>query len=224
MKHRFKALLFDLDGTLIDSLPDLQATLNTLLRQEGRRELTSEEVMRATGDGLEAQLERGFAATGMALTREQVAALIPRWLAIYAEIVPQPSCIYPGMLDFLQNQKQAGIRMAVCTNKRESASVRILQQLDLDGYFSAVIGGDTLPERKPHPLPLLHALEKLGVGAKDAVMIGDGPNDCMAAAAAGIPCIIVRYGHAASWPGDLVPVAFIDHPNELLHTIAGIRA
>lgn len=208
MPHRFKALLFDLDGTIIDSVDDLCATANTLLTRLGRRPLTRDEMKVCTGDGLKAMLDKALRLTGPACAENDVVALMPEFLALYAEILPSPSCIFPGMMDFLAQEKTRGTRLAVVTNKHEAATHRLLKQLDLAEYFSVVIGGDTLAERKPHPLPLLHALRKLDVNRDDAAMIGDSQNDALAANSAGIPCVILRYGYGGEWPQDVKPDAF----------------
>lgn len=202
MNHRFKAILFDLDGTIIDSLSDLQKAINGLLVEEKRRPLDHEEIRACTGDGLRIMLGKAFSMTGQALEDKALEALMPRYLAIYAAITPQPSCIYDGMLAFLAEQKKAGIKLGLCTNKHEVSTRRIMRQLELDTFFDIMVGGDTLIEKKPHPMPLLHALKICGVTSDEAVMIGDSPNDTRAAAAAGMPSILARYGYTPDWPVD----------------------
>jgi phosphoglycolate phosphatase len=207
MPHRFKAILFDLDGTLIDSAYDLHATMNVVLREEGRRTIDLQDMKAATGDGLRVMLDKAWNLTGEPLTEAARDRLMPRFLEIYAATIPQLSCIFPGTLPFLEQQKRQGVKMAVCTNKHERISKHILKHLGLEPYFGACIGGDTLAERKPHPLPLQHALKILNVAPEDAVMIGDSPNDLWAATAAGLPCVMAEYGYTAGWPKDLVAAA-----------------
>jgi phosphoglycolate phosphatase len=214
MAHRFKAILFDLDGTLIDSAPDLQTTANILLAQENRRPLTLDEMKNCTGDGLHAMLEKAFRLTGTPYENGAIQRLIPLYLKIYEGIIAQPSCIYPGIFDFLQRESVLATRMAVVTNKHEAAARRILGQVKMDHFFTHIIGGDTLQTRKPHPRPVLEALHRLGISSQDAVMIGDSPNDAIAARDAGIPCIIMRYGYTHEWPDDLKPAAYANHTNE----------
>lgn len=214
MPHRFKAILFDLDGTIIDSAADLQATMNTVLTQENRRAISLDEMKACTGDGLQVMLEKAMRLTGQPVDAAQISALMPRFLSIYEGIVAKPDCIYPGMLEFIHDEYTGGTKLAIVTNKHEAATRRILKQLQLDKYFDLVIGGDTLEQRKPHPLPVLHTLRILSVAQDDAVMIGDSPNDAYSATGAGIPSIILRYGYNHDWPDDLKPTAYANHVKE----------
>jgi phosphoglycolate phosphatase len=211
MLHRFKAILFDLDGTIIDSAADLQATMNTLLAQEGCTPISLDEMKACTGDGLQVMLEKALRLTGGV---GDVQSLMPRFLSIYEGIIAKPECIYPGMLRWLQDEKLAERKLAVVTNKHEAATRRILKQLSLDGYFDSIIGGDSLSQRKPHPMQILETLRRLNVSGDDAVMIGDSPNDACAARDAGIPSIILRYGYNDNWPDDVQPSAYANHVDE----------
>ncbi|MDX1922235.1 MAG: HAD-IA family hydrolase [Alphaproteobacteria bacterium] len=218
MPHRFKAILFDLDGTIIDSAPDLCATMNILLAEENRRQIKLDEMKSCTGDGLKVMLEKAWRLTtdnGVEpLTPDRVPALMQRFLKIYEGIIAKPECIYPGMLEFLQTEFENGTKLAVVTNKHEAAARRILAQLKLADYFHIVIGGDTLRERKPHPMPILHVLHEFKIANDDAVMIGDSPNDALSARDAGIPSIILTYGYNHDWPADLKPAAYAIHVHD----------
>lgn len=214
MSHRFRAILFDLDGTLIDSVHDLCASMNTLLAAQGRRNVSAAEMKDCTGDGLRVMLDKAFKLTGKPIEETHVELNMKRFLEIYEGIVPLPSCIFPGIVEFLRRQKDRGVKMAVCTNKHESASRRLLRQLNLVGYFSSIVGGDSCTERKPHPLPLLHALRQLGEQPKDAVMIGDSPNDVLAAHAAGIAMLAIHSGYTKNWPADIRPHAWCNNAAE----------
>ncbi len=214
MPHRFKAILFDLDGTVIDSAGDLQATMNVILAQENRRPVSLDEMKGCTGDGLQAMLDKAWRLTGTPADANTIAQFMPRFLSVYEGIVAKPECIYPDMLDFIRSEHHAGTKLAIVTNKHEAAAKRILKQLELADYFDLILGGDSLSERKPHPLPLLHTLRHLAVAQDDAVMIGDSPNDSLAAQGAGIPSIILRYGYNLDWPVHLQPTAFANHVQE----------
>jgi phosphoglycolate phosphatase len=214
MPHRFKAILFDLDGTIIDSAVDLQTTMNTLLKQENRSPIHLDGIKSCTGDGLQAMLDKALRLTGDPVDAARIEQLMPRFLSIYEGIVTKPDCIYPDMLEFIRSEYTGGTKLAIVTNKHESATRRILGQLELTRYFDVIIGGDSLVQRKPHPLPVLHALRTLAVAQDDAVMIGDSPNDVHAAHGAGIPSIILRYGYSQDWPEKCQPTAFANHVQE----------
>ena len=214
MPHRFKAILFDLDGTIIDSAGDLQTTMNLILGQENRRQISLDEMKACTGDGLQMMLDKAYRLTGSPIDAADIAALMPRFLSVYEGIEAKPECIYPDMAEFLRTEFVGGTKMAVITNKHEGAARRILKQVKLDKFFEVVIGGDTLPQRKPHPMPILHALHELKISQDDAVMIGDSPNDALSAQDAGIPSIILRYGYNHDWPDGLKPTAYANHVQE----------
>ncbi|ACI98998.1 phosphoglycolate phosphatase [Rhodospirillum centenum] len=192
---RFPALLFDFDGTLIDSAPEIGFALNGLLAERGRPPVTEAQIRQFVGDGAAKLVERGFAAGGDPLPEEELPVAVRRYLALYAEVPAVPGSIYPGVPETLERLVAAGHRLGLCTNKPEGISRTLLRDLGLGPRFAAVVGGDTLPRRKPSPDPLLHALETLGHGADRAVMVGDNGNDVKAARAAGMPVIAVSYGY-----------------------------
>jgi len=209
MPHRF-ALLFDLDGTLIDSAVDLQTATNVILAQEGLSPLNRKEIESCLGDGLRKLLIKAFAMKGRALSDAEVARLMPDFDKAYAVIEPQPSMIYPGVVEFLTAQKARGVKLGLCTNKYETATFRILKALDLDKLFSTIIGGDTVSECKPHPLPLLHTLKQLDAKKENALMLGDHANDVLSARSAGIKVVGARYGFSHAWQDNAMPDAFVD--------------
>lgn len=205
-----QAILFDLDGTLIDSVHDLAQALTPLLKAEGLRPITPSELRGCLSYGLATMLEKAFAVCGRNLSGEETSALMGRFLPHYENLDPSPSCIFQGAISFLEQQKAKGIRLALITNKYEAATRHILHRLNLGSFFTVIVGGDSLPERKPHPLPLQHAMKALGVKADATIMIGDSPIDALAARDAEVPCIIMRHGYAATWPDDLPVLSFAD--------------
>jgi phosphoglycolate phosphatase len=184
-------LIFDLDGTLVDSVPDLRAALNEMLGAMHRRELRADEVRRMIGDGTWALVERALAATG---TITDVDAAHQHFLQFYEAAPAKLSRLYPGVEATLKSLRVSGARFAVCTNKPQAATLRVLEGFGIAQYFDAVLGGDAVPFRKPDPRHLVAAIERLRATTKDAVMIGDNENDYAAARAAGIPVILMRYG------------------------------
>jgi phosphoglycolate phosphatase len=189
-----RAVIFDLDGTLIDSAPDIGAALNRLLAAQGLEALSAKAVQSMIGDGAKVLVERGFAARGRVAEPENLAAFLEDYEAnATVETVP-----YPGIVEALAALRDAGHGLAVCTNKPAEATRIILAGLGLEPFFQAVIGGDSTPYRKPHPGSLAAALAALG--AADGVMIGDHENDMAAARGLNMPAIFAAwgYGNAAS--------------------------
>ena len=191
------AIIFDLDGTLIDSAADLTDTLNRLLLEHKCGRLTVEGVRGMIGDGVAALVCRGFAAVGKRLEASEHRALTRRFLEIYID--PRRDHLakaYPGVAETLEVFASAGIRMGVCTNKAQVATDLVLRDAGLTQFFSAVIGQDTAPAPKPdaaHVLAVWSALER----PKSAVMVGDSVNDLRAGKAAGLPVVLVTYGYGS---------------------------
>jgi phosphoglycolate phosphatase len=189
-----KAVLCDLDGTLVDSAEDIRAALNELLAAEGRDPVNAAEIKTMIGDGVSKLIERALAARGG--DPADAPGLTPRFLALYEPNAARSTRPYPGVPETLRALKARGLRIAVVTNKPERATREILASLDLAPLIEVVVGGDTAPERKPHPAPVLLALDRLGVAPVEAVMVGDNHHDVSAARAAGVRAIAVTYGYS----------------------------
>jgi phosphoglycolate phosphatase len=201
-------LIFDLDGTLIDSVPDLTESLNRVLRECGYAPLTRSEVAPMVGDGVPALVARGFAARGGSAA-EAVEAL-PRYIKIYEATATTLTRPYPGVRDTILALRRRGYRRAVCTNKLQQASETVLDGLGLADLFEAVAGGDRYPVRKPDPGHLLGLVAELGGSRERAVMIGDSENDAAVAHAARVPLVLMRYGYARVDPSTLGAAAVLD--------------
>ena len=217
-----KAIIFDLDGTLVDSARDLRDAVNILLVQEGLRQIDLGEVKSMIGDGAPKLVERAIAATGGDLSR--LPTLVTRFLEIYEANASRHTEAYPGVADTLAGLRALGLPLAVVTNKPFGATIDILEALGLRIYFDAVIGGDTLPERKPHPAPILAALKQLGVAPEAALMIGDNYHDVQAARAAGVRTFAVTYGYSHKPHAELGADRLIDTMSELLPIVANTAA
>ena len=209
-----RAVVFDLDGTLIDSGPDLARLLNIVLAEYGRSEIGLDRVRGFVGDGIAKLVERGFEATGGSTEMERRSAT-DRFLAIYEAEPAALTRPYPGVAETLQRLKDDGRRLAVCTNKAERVTMAVLRALDIARYFGAVIGGDSLAARKPDPAPLRAAIEQLGADAASSVMVGDNEHDAATAKAAGVACVLVTYGYARAPLASLPAAATIDRFDEL---------
>lgn len=210
-----RAVVFDLDGTLIDSAPDLARSLNIVLTERGRAEVSLDRVKGFIGDGGAKLVERGLAATGGA-SKEEVGSAFRRFLEVYEAEPAVLTRPYPGVEETLALLQAAGTPLAICTNKPRVATHAVLAALSLDRYFGAVVGGDSLPVRKPDPAPLRAALRGIGAEAGSAVMVGDNEHDSATATAAGVPCVLVSYGYArmplASIPAVATAERFGDLP------------
>ncbi len=213
------AILFDLDGTLVDSAPQLTAAVNGALGPLGRRVLSIDEVRTMIGNGIGALTERALAATGAEPGSDETVAIIDEVHRVYdCQSLP---AVYDGVAETLARLNQAGHKLVVCTNKTESAARKLLAGLGLDQWLADVAGGDRFTNRKPHPDHLLKPLEALGIGPHAAVMVGDSGIDASAAKAAGIAFIAVSYGYAkvplAAWEA----VTVIDRFADILDVVTG---
>ena len=206
-------LIFDLDGTLVDSVPDLTKSLNQVLGEHGYQPLTAAEVAPMVGDGVPALVERGFAARGG--SPGEAADALPRYITIYEAHATDLTRPYPGVPETLAALRRRGFRTAVCTNKLQQASKTVLDGLGLAALFDAVAGGDRYRVKKPDKGHLLGLIAELGGTADRAVMIGDSENDAAVAHAAAVPLVIMRYGYSRVDPATLGADALLDSFSEL---------
>lgn len=188
-------LVFDLDGTLVDSAPDIHRALNTMLAEAGREALPLPDVRGMIGDGAAALVARAFAGTGEPAASDALRGWLERFLAAYAAGGHEMTEPYEGVVATLAELRRRGHRLGICTNKPMGLTVQLLDHLGLAGMFGAVLGGDSLPIRKPHPGHLLVTIERLAATAADVVMIGDSATDVALARAAGVPVAVVTWGY-----------------------------
>ncbi len=218
MQRSKRAVVFDLDGTLIHSLPDLTAAINQTLGEEGRSPLTEAEVGPMVGDGAHTLVERAFAARGG--LPGPVAPLLARFLGHYEPNATQLTHPFDGVTDTLGMLKAKGLVLAVCTNKPTAATHKILADLGLDEYFAVVVGGDDTPALKPDPAHVHAVLDRLGIAADEAAFVGDSINDVLAAKAAGVPCIVVSFGYARTSPYDLGADLVVEDFRKIVDAVA----
>ncbi|MBF0147446.1 MAG: phosphoglycolate phosphatase [Magnetococcales bacterium] len=214
-----QAILFDLDGTLVDSAPDLWRATNHVLTLRGHAALPLELVRDYVGNGARFLLARGF--WGLDATPPvddpDFESAVQEFLAYYRLHITDHSHPYPGVMEALELLKQRDVPLGIVTNKPESLTHLMLDQLELTPYFRVVVGGDTLPERKPHPLPMQHAMRLLETSEQQTVMIGDSETDSMAARNAGCRIILVSHGYNRGLPlENLQPDGIIHHFNQLI--------
>jgi phosphoglycolate phosphatase len=189
------AVLFDLDGTLVDSLPDLADAVNHMLAGFGKSALTPSEVQQLVGKGARNLVQRALNTLSSADIESGLAA----FTAFNAQHIADKSILYPGARELLQQLAADGTRMAVISNKQEALSRLILKSLGVDTYFDVIAGGDTYREMKPSPLPLLKVMNEFSCVPSEAVMVGDSINDIQAGIRAGITTIGCSWGYGNSY-------------------------
>jgi phosphoglycolate phosphatase len=209
-------LVFDLDGTLVDSAPDLCRGLDALLAEEGRPPIPIPGIREIVGDGATALVERAFARTGRPMPAVALAGLVDRFLLHYSAGHHSLTRPYPGVVETLAELKTRGYQLAICTNKPIALALDLLRVLELAPLFAAVTGGDSLPTRKPHPGHFTGTLDLIGAQPAVAVMVGDSANDVAVARAAGVPAVLVSYGYSRVAPAELGADILIDAFADLL--------
>jgi len=213
-------IVFDLDGTLIDTAPDLMFTLNTVLGEQGLPPLPYEMASSLVGRGARAMLERGFQADGRPLEEPEASRLFDRFIDHYLDHIADESRPFPGVIEALDRLEDAGAALAVCTNKRTDLSLAVLDALGLTSRFAAIVGPDLAPRPKPDASHLLRAIELAGGDPARALMVGDSINDVLAARNAKVPVVLVSFGYTDIPPRDMDADALIDGFDELYDQVA----
>jgi len=215
----FDIVIFDLDGTLADTALDLAAALNHALKKMGRAPVPAEQVRAMVGHGARALLRKGLAATGE-VSEALVEQGFPVFLDYYEAHIADHSRPFDGVEAALGQLDALGVRRAICTNKLEGLTHSLVAALGWQDRFDAIVGGDTLPQRKPDPAPVHEAIARAGGGR--AAFVGDSINDTDAARAAGIPCIALTFGFSDRPAEQLGAAALIDHFDQLLPALERI--
>jgi phosphoglycolate phosphatase len=208
-------IVFDLDGTLVNTAPDLLDSLNRCLEMAGLKQANPSELKRFVGFGARVMIERAFEAHGKALADGQLDRLFAAFIEDYAGGIPGKSAPYPGVVAALDRLAAAGCRFAICTNKMEQHSRRLIEALGLADRFSAICGQDTFPYRKPDPRHLFGTIKAAGGDVEQALMVGDSRTDIDTAKAAGIPVVAVDFGYTDLPVETFEPSKIISHYDEL---------
>lgn len=190
-----KAILFDLDGTLIDSAPDIAAAVNELLSQDGLPAQSVDAVRGMIGNGVRKLVERAYASSGRPVEGVALDETTDRMMVIYGKHLTRHTTLMPGAMEMVVAYHAAGVKIGIVTNKPEAFTHEIVTHFGLEAHVEVVVGGDTGPARKPAPDMLQHALEAVGQTADRALMVGDSPADIGAAKAARVTSIAVRGGY-----------------------------
>ncbi len=199
MKFDVDAALFDLDGTLLDTLPDLFSAANAMLAELGHAPRTQDEIRRFVGKGI-ANLVLRCLGDDPALAD----AALPVYQRHYAAVNGDATRIYAGVEATLAKLRAQGIRLGVVTNKAQAFTLPLLERVGLAHYFDVIVSGDTLVKKKPDAAPLLHACERIGVAPQRTIMVGDSANDAQAAKTAGMPVLLLPYGYSEGRPVDTI--------------------
>ncbi len=208
-------IAFDLDGTLVDTAPDLVGALNVVLGERGLPHVPKEAAGHLVGKGARALIARGFAMAGEPLQDEEIAGLVTRFIEAYRVRIASESRAFPRLEPVLQTLSMAGAILCVCTNKRTDLSLSLLDALQLTGRFAAITGADRAPRPKPDPSHFLASIAEAGGDPTYALMVGDSANDVVSAHAAGAPVVVVSFGYTDIPAAELGGDALIDHFDQL---------
>jgi phosphoglycolate phosphatase len=214
-----RVLVFDLDGTLVDTAPDLMHATNHVLATLKRRAITMDEVRSFVGHGAKALITRGCEATGEPVDQRAIETLYQEFIIYYASNIAVGSRPFPGLVNFLNHCHSENIKLAVCTNKLESLSIRLLDALGLSHHFGAIVGPDTIGVAKPDPRPFHEAVKRLGVRHPKAIMIGDSETDILTARNAHVPVIAVPFGYTPKPVIDYGPDAHVTHYDDMWEAV-----
>jgi phosphoglycolate phosphatase len=216
-------IVFDLDGTLIDSAPDVCGALNRILIPYGRRPHDVEEAKEYLGQGARVLMKMALHKTGEVPAESVIEGLTSAFLADYAANPVVDTTVFPGVMRSLSELRDRGAKLTICTNKPSVTTAPVLESLELISYFGAVICPDHVEQRKPHGGHVRHSIDAVGGDYLKSIMVGDSENDIDAAINAGIPSIAVTFGYAHRKHDDLGATALIDHFDQLIETIELIR-
>ena len=212
-------IVFDLDGTLADTAGDLLATLNFILTREGLTAVTDAEARRMVGMGARMLIKRGFDQAGASVAPARLEDLFHEFLSHYEENIAVHTRLFPGVEQALDRFEAAGFAFAVCTNKIEKPSVKLLKALGVADRFRAICGQDTFAWWKPDPRALLSTIERAGGVPGRTVMVGDSKTDIDTAKAAGVPVVAVDFGYTDVHVSELGPDRVISHFDSLWEAV-----
>ena len=216
---RDATIVFDLDGTLVDTAPDLTNALNDALIRRGHRPIPQETIRQAVGFGARVMIEDALRRAG---AEEDIDQMLAEFLVHYEANIAAESRPFPGAVASLETLAAAGARLAVCTNKREYLSKKLLAELGLQHYFHSIAGRDTFSVSKPDPGHLTQVIAQAGGVPSRAIMVGDSDVDLRTAKDASVPAILVSFGYAPRALDEFAPDAVIDHFDELVPSIDAI--
>lgn len=221
------AVIFDLDGTLIDSLPDIRSSLNSVLKDNGYRSMSTEEVKNMIGGGSDILLKEAFRLVGAKMDRKALTSYVEAFTLQYERNPTSQTSVFPGTLLALETLAAKGIKMGVCTNKPHAVALTILKSLSLDKYFPVCVGKGKMPYHKPDQRHYNCVAAELNVEPQKTVYVGDSITDVKTARNAGVPIILMSHGYshkpAATLGGDLLINHFSELPNAIDKLFSNMR-
>jgi phosphoglycolate phosphatase len=217
-------VVFDLDGTLVDTAPDLAAALNFVLDREGLRTVSLPTARSMIGAGVRRMIERGLEHEDRSATPDEVTRMMGDFIDHYTAHIADASRPFEGLIEALDELSARGFRFAICTNKLEALAKLLLDQLGLSSRFSAICGGDTFGVSKPDPAILRQTIAQAGGSPQSTIMVGDAGPDIGVARRAGIPVIGVTFGYTEVPVAELKPDRVISHMRELPDAVAELQA
>jgi len=217
---RDMTVIFDLDGTLVDTAPDIVASINVAFEEAGLKTVQFELLRSFVSHGARVMIEEGLRLTHVKLDERQIDALLDRILEDYWENIDRFSKPYDGVIEVLEMLQSVGAVLGVCTNKRVAPSIELLTRLDMLKYFLVVLGADSVPAHKPDPAHLTQTIAQSGGNEARCVMIGDSITDVNTAKAAGIPVIVVDFGYTSAPPETLGGDVLVSHYREIPAALA----
>ena len=216
-------IAFDLDGTLVDTAPDLLGALNHVLGEAGLAPVDLPTIATLIGNGARAMMEKGFGVQGVTLPADEMDAAFDRFIAYYVDNIAVGSRPFDGCPEALDALLDAGATLCVCTNKRQDLSERLIGELGLNSRFAAILGADRATNRKPHQDHVFEAIAAAGGKPERALFVGDSRTDERAARNAGLPFLFVTFGYEAEAIEDIAPDSVIGHYSELVPALSVLR-
>ena len=210
-----RAVIFDLDGTLVDSAPDIAIALNTAMSPLGAKPFQGADVVKLIGGGAMAAIDRALVMANLEADPEMRRDIFSRFIAAYIDVSAAGRGLFPGAQELLGGLNAEGVACGICTNKQEEVAVVALKALGIEQYFRSVVGASTRLPKKPDPAMLRLNMSELGLEPADCVMVGDSPADHGIARAAGVPVILVDFGYTHTPVRELGADAIVSHLSEI---------
>ena len=215
-------IVFDLDGTLVETAPDLHRATNEIMRLEGLNEVDLERTRAFVGHGARALIKRGAELSNTEFSDDKLDKLTKQFIDIYQTDIAAQSYLFENVQEVMDQLEAAGAKFCVCTNKKTHLAVKLLETLNIAHRFQSIVGADSVTYKKPHQQHYTQAVEEAGGNLAKSIMIGDSISDVGAARNAGAPVVIVSFGYTDIAPKDLGPDAIIDNYSELPDALRSI--